>query len=76
LNEIQKEITTKKNQSHIGETVVILTEPASQGNSSHTVGRTDGNKLVVLSQNGYKTGVLIKVKITGASPHALKGQPI
>ncbi len=76
LNEFQKEITFKKNQAHIGQVHEILIEPALQeGPSLNSVGRTDGNKLVILSQNGYKMGEMVKVSITGATPHALKGQP-
>ena len=77
LNEIQKEITYKKNLLAIGHVFEILIEPASkEKTSTHSVGRTDGNKLVILSQNGYKIGDMVKVKITGATPHALKGQPV
>ena len=73
----QKEITYKKNQAHIGQMYEILIEPTTQDNSpQNSVGRTDGNKLVILSQNGYKIGDVVKVKITDATPHALKGQPV
>ena len=76
LNEIQKEITLKKNQAHIGQVFEILIEPTLQDNpSANSVGRTDGNKLVILPPNGYKIGDLIKVNITAATPHVLKGQP-
>ena len=77
LNEIQKEITLKKNKAHIGQVHEILIEPSPQDKpSQNTVGRTDTNKLVILSQNGSKIGEMIKVKITTATPHALKGQKI
>ena len=76
LNEIQKNITLKKNQAHIGQVFDILIEPIFQDKPSiNSVGRTDGNKLVILSQNGYKIGDTIKTIITGATPHALKGDP-
>jgi len=77
LNEIQKEITYKRNQLAIGQVFEILIEPTTgEKISTHSVGRTDGGKLVILSQNGYKVGDMIKVKITEATPHSLKGQPI
>jgi len=77
LNKIQNEITYKKNQAHIGQECEILIEPATQDKSSqNSVGRTDTNKLVILSQSGYKIGDTVKVKITDATPHALKGQPL
>jgi tRNA-2-methylthio-N6-dimethylallyladenosine synthase len=84
LNEIQKEITYRKNQLAIGQVFEILIEPTLEDKpSTNAVGRTDGNKLVILpaspkdgSQNGYKIGELLKVKIIEATPHALKGQPV
>ena len=77
LNKIQHEITYKKNQTHIGQVHEILIEPVPQDKSSkNSVGRTDTNKLVILSQNSYKMGDMVKVKITHTTPHALKGQPI
>ncbi len=84
LNEVQKEITFKKNQAQVGQAFDILIEPPLQDKTSaNFVGRTDGNKLVILpaspkggSPNGYKTGSIVRIKITGATPHALKGQPL
>ncbi len=73
LNEIQKAITLQKNQADIGKTFQILIEPTPPNKAAeHTVGRTDGNKLVILPLNGLKTGDLAMVKITSATPHALK----
>ncbi len=84
LNKIQNEITYKKNQAYIGQTHEVLIEPVPQDKSSkNSVGRTDTNKLVILlaspqggPSNGYKIGDTVKVKITHATPHALKGQPL
>jgi tRNA-2-methylthio-N6-dimethylallyladenosine synthase len=77
LNQVQNEITFKKNQAHIGEIHEILIEPATQDKPSpNAVGRTDTNKLVILSNNDHKIGDMVKVKITHATPHALKGEPI
>lgn len=77
LNQIQKEITLKKNQAHIGQEFEILIEPAAQDKSSrHSVGRTDANKLVIMPQNAYKMGDKVKVTILDATPHALKGRPL
>jgi len=83
LNEIQKEITLKKNQAHIGQLLQILLEPTPPDRPSiNSVGRTDGNKLVILPASppggpkyGYKMGDMVKVRITAATPHALKGLP-
>ena len=77
LNEIQKEITFKKNQADIGLVFEILIEPTPQDKpSTNSVGRTDGNKLVIFPRNGHKIGKMVKVRITDATPHALKGQLI
>jgi tRNA-2-methylthio-N6-dimethylallyladenosine synthase len=77
LNEIQKAITLQKNRAHIGEAFDILIEPVPKDRSAvHSVGRTDGNKLVILSSNGYKMGALVKAQITDATPHALRGNPV
>ncbi len=77
LVDIQKRIAFRKNRAHIGQTHDILIEPSTKDKpSTNSVGRTDGNKLVLVSQNGFKIGDMVKVKITGATPHALKAQPI
>jgi tRNA-2-methylthio-N6-dimethylallyladenosine synthase len=74
LNEIQKEITYQKNRAHIGEIHTVLLEPIpGSKNTNQMPGRTDGNKLVLLPQGPYKGGDMIKVRITDATPHALKG---
>ena len=81
LNEIQKEITYQKNRAHIGEIHTVLLEPIPESlprrqagkNTNQMPGRTDGNKLVLLPQGPYKGGDMVKVRITDATPHALKG---
>jgi tRNA-2-methylthio-N6-dimethylallyladenosine synthase len=77
LNEIQKEITYQKNRSHIGEIQTVLLEPYPEAKNTQVIpGRTDGNTLVILPLGPYKGGDLVKVRITEATPHALKGQPL
>jgi tRNA-2-methylthio-N6-dimethylallyladenosine synthase len=77
LNEIQKDITYKKNRLAIGDIFDILIEPAPEDKpSANSVGRTDGNKLVILPSNGYKMGETVKVKIVDATPHSLKALPL
>ncbi len=76
LNDIQKEITYQKNRAHIGETHTILLEPATHTKSKNEmVGRTDGNKLVIVTTpaaSTHKVGDMVQVRITDATPHALK----
>ena len=67
----------KKNQAHIGQTYEILIEPAAKKKSSqNAVGRADNNKLVILqgAPGLPQIGDIVKVKITQATPHALKGE--
>jgi tRNA-2-methylthio-N6-dimethylallyladenosine synthase len=75
LNEIQKEITYSKNRACIGKIQTVLLEPYPETkNTNQMPGRTDGNTLVILPLGPYKGGDMIKVRITDATPHALKGQ--
>ncbi|MFQ6672541.1 MAG: TRAM domain-containing protein, partial [Candidatus Tectimicrobiota bacterium] len=39
-------------------------------------GRTDGNKIVIVPKGDYRRGQFLTVKITGASPHALRGDVV
>jgi len=76
LTEIQKEITLKKNQAHIGETYEVLMEEGAPTNPPDiSVGRADNNKLIIIPKNGHVPGDFVDIRITGATPHALKGTP-
>ncbi len=77
LNEIQKAHSLKKNLAHVGETQRILVESEETKKSDQDVqGRNDGNKLVIIPQNGYKVGQFVDVKITDATAHVLKGSVV
>jgi len=77
LNELQKVISLKKNEAHIGEIHDVLIEKARISSASdHSQGRTDGNKLVIISSGNYTQGDLVKVKITRASPFNLRGEVV
>lgn len=74
LNDLQKEISLRKNSAHIGETREILVEEVTTPRSPNdSVGRTDGNKLAIFPSGDFKRNEFVKVKITGASPNVLKG---
>lgn len=76
LNELQKEISYKKYQEHIGrvEPVIIESEEANKTKDAY-FGKADSNKSVIIRKKGnYKTGDLVQVKITGASPNVLRGE--
>ena len=77
LNELQKKISLKKNKLNLGQIQeVLIEEEATRKSSNDFQGRNDGNKIVILPKGNYKTGDFVKVKITDATPHVLKGVPI
>ncbi len=74
LNELQKEISYKKNRSHIGQIHEVLIEQESTKKSANQYqGRNDGNKIVIIPKGTYRKGQFVNVKITEATPHVLKG---
>ena len=77
LNELQKEISLKKNQAHIGEVHLVLIEEESTRKSDQDFqGRNDGNKIVIIPRGPYRKGQFVNVRITDASAHVLKGQVV
>ncbi|MBI3314876.1 MAG: TRAM domain-containing protein, partial [Candidatus Omnitrophica bacterium] len=83
LTDLQKQISYEKNLAHVGETHTVLVESLATARScDECQGRTDGNKLVILpappiggAGRPYKVGDMLKVRITHATPHALRGGP-
>ena len=76
LQDIQKEITFKKNASHIGKVMTVLIEDATSKGTPGFIGRTDGNRIVSLTPGEYTRGEFIDVQINSASPHVLRGTPV
>ncbi len=75
LVELQKEMTYKKNKEHIGQVMTVMIEPAINSRADdERVGRTDGNKLVILPHSSYKIGDIAQIRITEATPHCLRGE--
>jgi len=75
LNELQKEISLRKNQAHIGQLHEVLIESLNTKKSDLDVqGRNDGNKLVILPRGDYGIGDFVKARIIDASAHVLKGR--
>ena len=75
LNELQKAVTFKKNQAHTGEVHAVLIEEKEMKPAGYEFrGRTDGHKLVIFNTGEYDRGDTVRVKITSATPHALKGE--
>ncbi len=74
LNEIQKEISLRRNRSEIGTVQEVLIEQERTRKSPDDFqGRTDGNKLVIFPAGNYHRGDFVQVKITDATAHVLKG---
>jgi tRNA-2-methylthio-N6-dimethylallyladenosine synthase len=76
LNEIQKEISLKRNRADIGRTFEILVEGPSKKDQSEWMGRTEGNKIVVYPHGEEKPGDLIHVTITDVTAHTLFGRRV
>jgi tRNA-2-methylthio-N6-dimethylallyladenosine synthase len=75
LNELQNEISLQKNRRHVGEIHNVLIEQESTRKSPHDFqGRNDGNKIVIFPKGNYRKGEFVKIKISDATPHVLKGK--
>jgi tRNA-2-methylthio-N6-dimethylallyladenosine synthase len=79
LNEImdvQREISFKRNQELIGQTVHVLVEGESKKSVNDSCGRTDTNKMVILPRNGFASGEYIDVQIERANSATLFGSHV
>jgi tRNA-2-methylthio-N6-dimethylallyladenosine synthase len=74
LNELQKEISYKKNKTHIGQThKVLIEEESTKKSENEYMTRNDGNKIVIIPKGSYSKGQFVNVKITNVTPNVLKG---
>lgn len=76
LVDLQRKIMTKRNNLEVGRRHKVLLEGPSKKNAREWVGRTDGNKTVVLGRNDFTAGDLIEVDITAATSSALFGNMV
>ena len=53
LLETQNEISKRKNQKHVGQTLRVLIDGKSKNNENVWSGRTEANKIVLFDANGY-----------------------
>ena len=76
LNMIQTDISLGKNKALIGQIQPVLIESVliTKGNSVY--GRNDANKIVLLPKGNFKPGDMVHARITRATPHQLKGEPL
>lgn len=76
LQNIQKEITYKKNKALEGRIEEILVEGRSKKDNRDLTGRTRTNKVVNFEGDINLKGTLVSVRITNAYPHSLRGELI
>ena len=74
LQEMQKEITLRKNQELEGRVEEVLVEGQSKQSDQDVTGRTRSNKIVNFEGDLELVGKLVPVQITKAYPHSLRGE--
>jgi len=75
LVDLQRKISLEKNTSHVGEIFEVLVEgPAKKPYQS--LGRNDGNKIVVFPNGRVNPGDFVNVRINEATPNTLIGELI
>lgn len=74
LNELQNEISKKKNEAMLGKRVRVLVDGKSKNNEKIYTSRTEGNKIVHFESETDLTGKFINLKITRADTFALYGE--
>jgi tRNA-2-methylthio-N6-dimethylallyladenosine synthase len=74
LQEFQREITVKKNQSRVGQTEEVLVEGESKNDSRWVTGRTSHNRIVNFPGTIDLRGKLARVKITDGFQNSLRGR--
>jgi len=71
---VQRRISEEKNMSMIGERELILIDGLSRRSQDDMVGRTDGNKKVIIPADSLSPGDMVTVTITGATSQTLRGE--
>jgi tRNA-2-methylthio-N6-dimethylallyladenosine synthase len=72
---VQREISLRRHQALVGQTVRVLIEGESRKNSAEWKARTDGNMIVVFPDPCHRLGDFCEVRITEATPNTLLGIP-
>ena len=75
LLELTNEITTRKLQRFVGQTVQILVEGPSHRNPARMEGRTRSNRIVIFEGSERHIGQLLDVRIERTSSFTLYGDP-
>jgi tRNA-2-methylthio-N6-dimethylallyladenosine synthase len=74
LNELQKDISFRRNKALVGQVQEILIEEIGRVKGGKPFGRNDANKIVTLPPGAYQPGQYVNVRIIRATPHQLKGE--
>jgi tRNA-2-methylthio-N6-dimethylallyladenosine synthase len=74
LQELQKEITLRKNKAEEGEVRVVLVEGESKMGSGQLMGRTPHNRIVNFQGSRELIGKEVAVRIEEGYAHSLKGR--
>jgi len=72
LQALQASIQLSSNQKLVGQTLPVLIKKRNPRNPQEMVGRTETMKVVNFISQG-SPGTMTRVRITGASPHAIQG---
>jgi tRNA-2-methylthio-N6-dimethylallyladenosine synthase len=76
IQALQKTISEKQHRRWEGKIVEVLVEGPSRSNHEETTGRTRNHHTVNFPGGNYSEGSLVKVKITGATVHSLRGEAL
>lgn len=76
LIEVQNEISYRKNQPLVGQTLRVLCDGRSKNNSEIFSGRTEGNKIVLFEGEDCDEGKFLNIEITKADTFALTGKKV
>jgi tRNA-2-methylthio-N6-dimethylallyladenosine synthase len=74
--EVQRNISDEINKTLIGKEEIILLESKSKKSGEQLMGRTDGNKSVIIPKGKFRIGETISVKISNANSASLFAEPI
>ncbi len=74
LQSLQERHTLEKNRSWEGRPVEVLVERVSENHEEDLTGRTSTNRVVNFKGDPEQVGSLVKVLITGAYLHSLRGE--
>jgi len=74
LQELQREITFRKNQLNVGSTQEVLVEGEGRSNSNWIYGRNTYNQIVHFPGSATLKGIVAKVKITEGLQNSLRGE--